>query len=86
MTIWSYIRIWANLFTYESALPIHINVPASIKGTYPFLGPRKREPTRILMTSSALVFRTKTACPRALPKGRPSLEMPPCEAASHSLS
>ena len=73
------------LFIYENALPIHVK-RGSIKGIYPSLGPREREPPRIPMASSACVFRPKNACPRALSKGRPRMEMPPCKAQKKWIS
>ena len=69
MSIWNYIGI-RDIFSYMKAPGVFTrNAAASKKGTYPFLGPRKREPTRIPMASSAWVFRPKNACPRALPEG-----------------
>ena len=74
-----------HLFIHKSTLRFYVKCGCIKKGTYPFLSPRKREPTRIPMASSAWVFRSKNACPRALPKGRPRMEMPPCKAQEKSV-
>ena len=73
-------------FIHESPRRFYVKGGCIQKGTYPFLGPRKREPTRIPMASSAWVFRPKNACTRALPKGRPRMETPPCKAQEKWIS
>ena len=48
-----------HFFIHESTLRFYVKCGCTEKGTYPFLSPRKREPTRIPMASFAWVFRPK---------------------------
>ena len=79
-------RDLGHLFVHESTLRFYVKCGCIPKSTYPFWGPRKQESTRIPMASSAWVFHRKNACPRALPKGRPRMEMPPCKAPQRGIS
>ena len=59
-------------FIHESPRRFYGKRGCNQKGHLSLLEPRKREPTRIPMASSAWVFRPKNACPRALPKDEAS--------------
>ena len=79
-------RDLGRFFIHESPRRFYVKCACIQKGHLSLCGPRKREPSRIPMASSALVFRPKNACPRALHKGRPRMEIPPCMAQEKWIS